>query len=115
MADLDDELDPFAGVRTSGKQVGVEGKIAPIGKPRYRSHTRTRPWEEAEYMFVGGQKVCYSVERDIGTVVHFPGGRSMLLRDAWLRHNRDVRPPFTQRLDDVYARYHQLIREPEEE
>lgn len=100
---------PFADVPTSGRGdmkdliTTTVHRIANKKTWRARLETNTRPWSHDEYLYLNGIPHVYSVNPEIGTIVHMRGGGSISMRDAWVNRYQ-ITTPIRLRIDDLYDR-----------
>lgn len=101
---------PHFGARVRGRKPWAPGTPQVVG---LRNQPHTRKWQDDEFIYLDEKPYIYTVEKDIGTVVHFPGGGSMLLRDNFVRRCR-ISGPRVLRLDDLYEKYLRYYPDEEE-
>jgi hypothetical protein len=108
--DVNGETDdvPFAAVPTRGRGQIIELRGALLSKKQEQRrwnrilNTRTRPWAKDELMHIDGIPCPYRIIPAYGTVIYLPGGRAILLRDAWYKR-KHIELPRVLRLDDIYT------------
>jgi len=101
---LDDEDLPFNGVPNRGRLPRSDTRTRRQESAQWRRvlASRTRPWEPDEFIYLDGIPCVYQILPTYGTIVVLPGGRQLILRDAWIAR-RHIQGPWTVRLDDIYS------------
>jgi hypothetical protein len=107
--DTNDENEdvPFEAVPTRGRGEIVDLRGLVLSKRQESARwkrilrTKTRPWRDDEFFRVEGIPCVYRLLAPVGTVIHLPGGRSLFIRDAWVKRLH-LEEPRTLRVDDIY-------------
>lgn len=87
----------FEDVETSGELAdSLPVSEAQVGRPP-KVEERTRPWDADEFIYINYRPYVYTVTRDQGTLVRFPGGRAIPSLELRYR-DHVVTPPKRLRL-----------------